>query len=262
MHSTRRDILKLGATAAASALVSPAFSGTAFAAYKKLPIGTQLWCVRKELATDVPGTLKALGALGFDGVELENAFGKSGKEWRTHLDAAKLKPCGFHHRLDELQGDALAASLEFNQAIGNDKLIIRSFPKETYMSADAVKKVAAAVNEVADKVRSHKMRVGYHNHTTDFNRIGGEYLVEPVCRRHGEGRDPAVRHRERVGDGRRADCRFDQAQRGPHRVDAREAALEEGPQGLHRIRRARLAGHHDGERDRRRPRVVHHRVPD
>lgn len=175
MPTTRRDILKLGATAAASALATPLFRGTASAAWKKVPIGTQLWCVREELATDIPGTLKALGDMGFDGVELENAFGKSGKEWRTHLDAAKLKACGFHHRLDELQGDKLAATIEFNQAIDNRNLIIRSFPKETYTSAGEVKKVVDAVNAVAEKVRPHKMRVGYHNHTTDFNRINGEY---------------------------------------------------------------------------------------
>ena len=27
----------------------------------------------------------------------------------------------------------------------------------------------------AEKFKPHKMRVGYHNHTTDFNRIDGEY---------------------------------------------------------------------------------------
>ena len=31
------------------------------------------------------------------------------------------------------------------------------------------------MNEVAEKLKPHKLRVGYHNHTTDFNRIDGEY---------------------------------------------------------------------------------------
>ena len=131
--------------------------------------------MRKQLATEIPGTLKSLSAIGFEAVELENAFGKSGPEWRKYLDAAKLKACGFHHRLDELQGEKLAATLEFNQAVGNRNLIIRSFPAEVYKSADLVKKTADSVNEIAEKVRPHKMRVGYHNHTTDFNRIDGEY---------------------------------------------------------------------------------------
>jgi len=174
-HPTRRDILKLGGAAAASALVLPALPALGGAAWKRLPVGTQLWCVRKQLATDVPGTLSALAAAGFDGVELENAFGRPGTEWRTHLDAAKLKACGFHHTLAELQGEKLAATVEFNQAIGNPYLIIRSLAPEVYKSADLLKKTADAVNEAAEKVKPHKMRVGYHNHSADFNRIDGEY---------------------------------------------------------------------------------------
>jgi len=172
---TRRDILKLGGAAAASALLVPAFPEPARAAWKKTPVGTQLWCVRKQLAGDIPGTLNALAAAGFDGVELENAFGKPGAEWRKHLDAAKLKACGFHHTLAELQGDKLGATIEFNQAIGNRNLIIRSLAGDVYKSADLLKKTADAVNEAAEKVKPHKMRVGYHNHSADFNRIDGEY---------------------------------------------------------------------------------------
>jgi sugar phosphate isomerase/epimerase len=169
---TRREILRLGSAAATSVLLAPRARA---AAWKKIPIATQLWCVRKQLATDIPGTLSALGAMGYEAVELENAFGKSGAEWRKHLDAAGLRACGFHHRLSELQGDKLPASVEFNQAIGNRNLIIRSLAPAVYESAELLKTTAAAVNEVAERLRPHRMRVGYHNHTTDFNRIDGEY---------------------------------------------------------------------------------------
>jgi len=176
MHArpTRRDVLRLGASAAASALFVPGFEPP-LAAWKNIPIGTQLWCVRKQLATEIPGTLNELARIGFDAVELENAFGKPGPEWRTYLDAAKLKPCGFHHLIEELQGDKLARTIEFNQAIGNRNLIIRWLPPETYKSADLANKIADTANEIAEKIKPQKMRVGYHNHTDDFNRINGEY---------------------------------------------------------------------------------------
>ena len=177
MHSqpTRRDVLRIGGTTAAAALLTHAFPRPASAAWKKIPVGTQLWCVRQQLAGDIPGTLNALAAAGFDGVELENAFKVPGPEWRKHLDSAKLKACGFHHTLAELQGEKLAATIEFNQAIGNRNLIIRSLAADIYKSADLLKKTADAVNEAAEKVKAHKMRVGYHNHSADFNRIDGEY---------------------------------------------------------------------------------------
>jgi sugar phosphate isomerase/epimerase len=170
---TRREVLRLGGGAAAVAL-APAPRVLA-AAWKPIPIGTQLWCVRKQLAGDTPGTLKALGALGYQAVELENAFGKSSADWKGWLDAASLKACGFHHRLSELQGDTLAASVEFNQAIGNHNLIIRSLASEVYTLADLLKKTVDEVNQVSERLKPHQMRVGYHNHTTDFGRIDGEY---------------------------------------------------------------------------------------
>jgi sugar phosphate isomerase/epimerase len=171
---TRRDALRLGGAAASAILLAPVTRAIA-AAWKQIPVGTQLWCVRLQLAKDIPGTLKALGALGYQAVELENAFGKSGAEWKSHLDAANLKACGFHHRLSELQGDKLAASVEFNQTIGNRNLIIRSLAPAVYTSADLLKKTAGEVNQVAESLKAHRMRVGYHNHTADFNRIEGEY---------------------------------------------------------------------------------------
>jgi sugar phosphate isomerase/epimerase len=176
MHTrlTRREILKLGGSAAASVFLAPSLRAAVEAGWKPVPIGVQLWCVRKQLATDIPGTLNALSAIGFDGVELENAFGKPGGEWRKHLDAAKLKACGFHHTLDELQGDRFTATVEFSQAIGNTNLIVRSLSPEVYKSSDLLK-TADAMNEAAGRAKPHKLRVGYHNHFADFNRIDGEY---------------------------------------------------------------------------------------
>lgn len=174
-HPTRREFLTLGGLAAAALAAPRSADARPPLPWKTIPIATQLWCVRKELAGDIPGTLAALAGIGYQAVELENAFGKSGAEWRTYLDAARLQACGFHHRLDELQGEALAKSIEFNKAIGNRNLIIRSLPKEVYTSGDLLAKTADAVNAIAERLKPHQLRVGYHNHTTDFNMIDGEY---------------------------------------------------------------------------------------
>jgi sugar phosphate isomerase/epimerase len=171
MHKNinRRDFLALSA---AATLLPPSLVA---AKWKKIPVATQAWCVRKQMKDDIPGTLKAVAQLGYDGIELENAFGKSGAEWRKHLDAAKLKACGFHHSFSELKGDQLPAAIEFNQAIGNRNLIIRSLPKEVYTSQELLLKAANEINEIAANLAPHKLRVGYHNHTTDFNKFGAHY---------------------------------------------------------------------------------------
>jgi sugar phosphate isomerase/epimerase len=173
---TRRDLLKLGGAAAAAVAAGPWTAHLdAAPAWKALPIGTQAWCVRKQLASDIPGTLAAVAKAGFEMLELENAFGKSGAEWKAALGAAGLKPAGFHHHFADLRGDKLAATIEFNKALGNRNLIVRSLASSTYTSLDELKKTADEFNAIAEKLRPHDLRVGYHNHTTDFNRIEGEY---------------------------------------------------------------------------------------
>ena len=143
-----------------------------------------------------------------------------------------LKACGFHHRLDELQGDKLAASVEFNQAIGNRNLIIRSLAPPVYTSAELLKKTADAVNEVAERLKPHNMRVGYHNHTTDFNRIDGEYWWNRFADQ--TTKDVVLQ----FDTGNASEMQgvtpqeFLTAQRGAHHLDAREAVLEEGPERL------------------------------
>ncbi|MEO5821389.1 MAG: TIM barrel protein [Vicinamibacteraceae bacterium] len=180
VRATRRDLLKLGGAAAAAMAASPLLDGVSAAsllapAWKPLPIGTQAWCVRTQLRTDIPGTLAQVSKAGFELLELENAFGKSGAEWKTALDAAKLKAAGFHHNLSDLRADKLAATIEFNQALGNRNLIIRSLPPAVYESVDLLKQTTDEINGIAEKLKPHNLRVGYHNHTTDFNRLDGEY---------------------------------------------------------------------------------------
>ena len=85
VRATRRDVLKIGGAAAASMAMSslleavPAAAPPLASAWKNLPIGTQAWCVRTEMATDIPGTLAKVKGAGFELIELENAFGKIGR---------------------------------------------------------------------------------------------------------------------------------------------------------------------------------------
>jgi len=172
-RESRREFLRVGGAAAAAWGLAPRLRASG--AWKSIPVATQLWCVREQLASDIPGTLAQLSRAGFEGVELENAFDRSGAEWKTFLDAAGLRACGFHHHLADLQGDALERTIEFDQAIGNRNLIIRSLPSDIYRSEDRLKETADAVNAIAQKLQPHGMRVGYHNHSADFNRELGDF---------------------------------------------------------------------------------------
>ena len=201
------------------------------AEWKKIPIGTQLWCVRKQLATDIPGTLKALGAMGYEAVELENAFGKSGPGG----DGTSTRPTCAPRLPSPLAGAARRQAGRDHRVQPGDRqpnLIIRSLRAGGLHVDRLLKQTADAVNDVAERLKPHAMRVGYHNHTTDFNRIDGEYWWN----RFADGPSKDVVLQFDTGNASEMEgvdaAGPDPAQRRPHDLDAHEAVFEKGPERL------------------------------
>lgn len=173
----RRAFLKASAAIAASTLL-PASLTAAPRKWKNIPVATQAWCVRKQMAADIPGTLSAVAKLGYQGIELENYFGRSAQEWKKWLDDSHLKACGTHITLDTMLGDRLKETVEFNQTIGNRNLVVRSMRKEVYTDKDLFLKTLDQYNEIAERLKPYGLRVSYHNHGDIFNKFGGVYLID------------------------------------------------------------------------------------
>lgn len=63
---------------------------------KTLPIAVQVYSVREEAERDFAGTMKKLGEMGYDGVELAGLYGKSAEEIRDSIKAAGLTAISAH----------------------------------------------------------------------------------------------------------------------------------------------------------------------
>jgi len=172
MNCSRREMLKWSAGAVALCMVKGNLRG-AESGGKKIPIGLQLYSVRGDAARDLPGVLKAVAEMGYQGVEFAGYYGYEAKQLRKLLDENGLKCCGTHTHLNTLLGDALKATIELNQTLGNKYLIVPALPRDRTRSIDALKETAALLEELAEKVKPHGMHVGYHAHGGDFRRIDG-----------------------------------------------------------------------------------------
>ena len=170
---SRRDFLR---TTAMGATALTATSARLLAAYKKIPIGVQLYSVRQEMAKDVPGTIAGIKKVGFDGVEFAGYFKYEAKAMRKLLDDNGLKCCGSHVQLPTLQGDELAKTIEYNKILGNQFLVVPSLPPaKTLADWD---KFAGNFNAIVEKLKPHKMYLGYHNHTVEFKSMDGQVPLE------------------------------------------------------------------------------------
>jgi sugar phosphate isomerase/epimerase len=140
----------------------------------RIPIGLELYSVRNELARDVFGTLKAVAAMGYEGVEFAGGAPASGATLRAMLDEVGLVCCGWHTPFDWVQDDKLADTIALNKAVGNTRLIIPWIPIEGDDVLGEWSKKAAFFNVLADKLAVHDMVTGYHNHTAEFKAIDGK----------------------------------------------------------------------------------------
>ena len=138
------------------------------------PIGLQLYSVRGDCQRDLPGTIAAVGKMGYKGVEFAGYYDYKAEQLRKLLDDNGLKCCGTHTAMDTLLGDNLQKTIEFNKTIGNKYLIVPGLPDKYRQSHQAWLDTAKLFNELAEKVKPHGMLVGYHNHSVEFTAMDGE----------------------------------------------------------------------------------------
>ncbi len=88
----------------------------------KLPLGLQLYSLRQQLPNDFNGTLKQVGALGYQEVEADGYFNHSVAEVKQAMQDAGLKLVSAHYVLDDLtkQFDEILA---FNKELGVGHII-------------------------------------------------------------------------------------------------------------------------------------------
>jgi len=165
----RRDFVRSSAVAAATTVCGFAPAAGA-ASGKKIPIGLQLYSLRNECKTDLPGMLAAVATIGYKSVEFAGYHGRTAPELRKLLDDNCLVACGTHTPYESVLGDKLKETIEFNQTIGNRFLIVPSMQGKT--KAAWLEK-AKLFNELADKLAPLGMHTGYHAHAHDFEKIEG-----------------------------------------------------------------------------------------
>jgi sugar phosphate isomerase/epimerase len=125
-------------------------------------VALQLWTIRDDVARDLEGALRRIGAIGYDGVELiELAHGPAQvREW---LDEAGLVAAGRHASLEAVENgiDSLAAELH---TLGTDRVAIAWIDPESLREPDPlVERIGAA----ASRARDAGLRLGFHNHWSE-----------------------------------------------------------------------------------------------
>jgi sugar phosphate isomerase/epimerase len=167
LQTSRRSFLK---TAALGAVALQFGLSELLAANKKIPIGLQLYSVRQDCEKDLPKVLETVGKIGYKGVEFAGYYGRTASDLRKMLDDNGLVCCGTHTALDTIKPENLDATIEFNKTIGNKNLIVPYMDPKT---KEGWLEMVQLFNTQAVKAKKAGMRIGYHAHAHDFQKIDG-----------------------------------------------------------------------------------------
>ena len=134
---------------------------------KTLPIAVQVYSVREEAERDFAGTMKKLGEMGYDGVELAGLYGKSAEEIRDSIKAAGLTAISAHVSYDELAGD-LEKTLQDYETIGCRYIVIPWLGEDRRFGAALYEETIKGIPVISEGCKKHGMTLLYHNHDFEF----------------------------------------------------------------------------------------------
>lgn len=176
--NSRRDFLKMAGLAAAGAAIAPSF---AFAAPAKT-VGIQLYSLREQLPQDVRGTISKVAEAGYKEVEtfgysLKDKFwGLDPKAFKSLLDANGLTAPSGHYGMDNFIGtgnaDELKTYIEAANVIGSSYIVVPYLGDALRKNVDGWKKTAARLNEASRICKAGGLKLGYHNHNFEFQKLG------------------------------------------------------------------------------------------
>jgi sugar phosphate isomerase/epimerase len=169
---SRRQMLGSSFALGLSTLIAPTIAPAATGPQKQVP-GFALYTVRASMATDVPGTLRAIAGIGYKEVEFAGYGDHSPQQVRGLLDDLELKSPSSHVNAVTIRNNPLSL-IEMATAIGNDYLTVAWLDPKDRQSLDDYKRWAETFNHAGEVCRENGIRLAYHNHDFELLSIDGQ----------------------------------------------------------------------------------------
>lgn len=155
------------------------------------PIGLQLYTLRDVINKDVKGTIKQLVDWGYQefetyGYSNGNLFNMPSKEFNDYVKSLGARVTSGHYGIDVIRGDWAKAVADAKDA-GQEYLVL-PWIQDADRTADGYKKIIEDVNKAAVVVKDAGLKMGYHNHAFEFDKVGDKTGFELLL----EGLDPSV----------------------------------------------------------------------
>jgi len=139
------------------------------------PIGLQLYTLRQVIGKDVKGTIKQLTDWGYKEFETYGysngmLFGMTSKEFNDYVKSLGARVVSGHYGIDVIRGGWEKAVADA-KAAGQDYMCV-PFIAEGDRTVDGYKRIIDDTNKAAEVAKKSGIRMGYHNHAFEFEKVG------------------------------------------------------------------------------------------
>ena len=165
--------------AAGAAAMAPSVFGK-----KKIPVGLEMYSVRGEMDKNIFAPVKAVAKMGYEVVEFYGPYMSwtidQAKEMRKLMDDLKIKCSSTHNGSDSFTDSKISKAIELNNILGSKFIVMASAGR--VVGADGWKKVAETLSTSAEKVKGAGLKVGFHNHQTEWKAVDGQRPMDILAK--------------------------------------------------------------------------------
>ena len=144
---------------------------------KKALIGYQIYSAREDAQKDLPGVLKYVKSLGYDGVEFAGMYDYTAKEIRAALDEAGLIGISAHVPLAVIKEDMFKTISDY-KTIGVKYIAVPYTDNDCRPGGDLFAETLAVMTKFGRLCKEAGIQLLYHNHDFEFVKISGIYGLD------------------------------------------------------------------------------------
>lgn len=143
-----------------------------------MKIALQMYTIRDAVKTgeDLLSALEKVRGLGYEGVEFAGYFGIEAQMLKKALADVGLHVVASHESLEAMENRA-DELISYAKTLGNKNLVLAYSPAQTMEEVDHVIKV---LSEIHKKAAAQGINVLYHNHSHEFEDVGGTLPIDRI----------------------------------------------------------------------------------
>jgi sugar phosphate isomerase/epimerase len=156
-----------------------------------IPLGCQIFPYREQLVEDFDGTLKQVYNAGFRLLEFCSPPGYewgglgplatwSAQDLRKRIEDSGLVPVSCHYQFEELK-EHMDERIESALVMGYKHMIVASVGRHDTL--DSWFEAADGLNKLGEKARDAGLKLGFHNHSQEFDEMDGVVVFDAMMKR-------------------------------------------------------------------------------